>query len=284
MTKIKLDADRLEFTMLIPLYSRAKRTICKGSDFKDHIALKIFKELNYDFRRIQDNYDEAADICIEARTKALDYLVDKYIQRKPYTTIVNIGAGLDTPFNRLDNGKIFWYDLDLPDAIKLRRKFIKETDRNKFISRSMFDYAWFDEVNYTPENGILFVASGVLMYFHEDKIKNFFIKLAERFPGGEFVFDAITSRIALITANRIMRSCGSRKVKFQWYLKSSKILNKWDNRVVLLNDMNYFDRLRRGFASSKLTKLKLYIAKLINAMKYYHLKFLDLRLSQDLSL
>ncbi|MEM2109077.1 MAG: class I SAM-dependent methyltransferase [Candidatus Odinarchaeota archaeon] len=281
MAKIPFEDNSLEFTMLIPFYSRVIRTVYANSDFKDYSALEIFTKMKYDFEKIKNNYDEAAHVCIEARTKALDYLVSKYIERKPYATIVNIGAGLDTPFLRLDNGKILWYDLDLPDAIELRRKFVKETDRNRFISKSMFDYSWFDQINYNPERGILFVASGVLMYFDEEKVKDFLRKIAERFPGGEMVFDAVTSKIAAIVANRRMKKCGNRKAMVCWYVKNSKIFNIWDSRIILIKIMNYFDRIRKRLIASTLTKLKLYISQIINAMKYYHLKFLDGKENQE---
>jgi O-methyltransferase involved in polyketide biosynthesis len=40
---------------------------------------------------------------------------------------VHIGCGLDTRFDRVDNGQVVWYDLDLPLVIGLRRKLIPET-------------------------------------------------------------------------------------------------------------------------------------------------------------
>ncbi len=36
---------------------------------------------------------------------------------------------MDTTFERIDNGRVYWYDLDLPDVIKLRKEFILENDR-----------------------------------------------------------------------------------------------------------------------------------------------------------
>jgi hypothetical protein len=40
--------------------------------------------------------------------------IGKYIERYPEATVINIGAGLDTTFSRVANGKMRWYDLDLP--------------------------------------------------------------------------------------------------------------------------------------------------------------------------
>jgi len=44
---------------------------------------------------------------------------------------VNIGCGFDTTFERIDNGKITFYDLDLPDVINLRKQFISNCSRRE---------------------------------------------------------------------------------------------------------------------------------------------------------
>jgi O-methyltransferase involved in polyketide biosynthesis len=54
-------------------------------------------------------------------------------------TIVNLGAGLDTGFYRVDNGFIQWIDVDLPEVIELRKTVIPETDSSRRISGSPLD-------------------------------------------------------------------------------------------------------------------------------------------------
>ena len=41
---------------------------------------------------------------------------------------------------------LLWYDLDLPDVIELRRKFIRENERRKFISASFLEEKWLKEI------------------------------------------------------------------------------------------------------------------------------------------
>jgi len=38
--------------------------------------------------------------------------------------IVNIGCGLDSRFLRIDNGSVIFYDLDLPELIDLKKRFL----------------------------------------------------------------------------------------------------------------------------------------------------------------
>ena len=54
------------------------------------------------------------------RTEILDNATKAFIHKNPDSVIVNIGCGLDTRYSRLYNGKIRWYDLDLPESIKLK--------------------------------------------------------------------------------------------------------------------------------------------------------------------
>ena len=47
-----------------------------------------------------------------------------FLASHPDAVVVHIGCGLDSRFERVDNGRVEWYDLDLPEVIELRRTFI----------------------------------------------------------------------------------------------------------------------------------------------------------------
>jgi len=50
-----------------------------------------------------------------------------------------VGCGLDTRFDRVDDGQVRWYDLDVPEVIDLRKQFLAESERVTCISGSAFD-------------------------------------------------------------------------------------------------------------------------------------------------
>ncbi|MGH7040909.1 MAG: hypothetical protein ACREFY_02105, partial [Acetobacteraceae bacterium] len=56
---------------------------------------------------------------------------------------------------------------------------------------SAFDPAWMDHVD--DRAGIIIVAQGLFMYFDPDLVRNLFVKIAARFPGGQMIFDLIPS-------------------------------------------------------------------------------------------
>ena len=103
--------------------------------------------------------------------------------------MINLGAGLDTTFYRIDNGSIRWYDLDLPSIIALRKQLLPETDRTHAIAKSLLDASWYDEVTHT-KHGVFAIAGGVLALLEEWQVRAFFSALADHLPGAELVFTA----------------------------------------------------------------------------------------------
>jgi len=101
------------------------------------------------------------------RTEILDNATKAFIHKNPDSVIVNIGCGLDTRYSGLYNGKIRWYDLDLPESIKLRKQFFKETDRYYMIAKSVFDYRWIQEI--PKGKPVLIIAEGVLCILTKKK-------------------------------------------------------------------------------------------------------------------
>jgi len=155
---------------------------------------------------------------------------------------------LDTTFDRMDNGMVMWYDLDLPDVIELRRQFIKETERRKFISASFLDESWLNEI--CVSENVLFIAAGVFYYFEESEVKEFLIRLADRYPGSEIIFDA-SSPYGIKTANRmvIKRSGLDENSYLKWGLKNAETLTTWDRRFRVLNMHYYFGKNGRHFGT-----------------------------------
>src|SRR5664280_281176 len=117
------------------------------------------------------SYDEHYQVNWATRAYHIDSIIIKIIADFPDATIVNIGAGLDTTFQRIDNGKIFWYDLDLQDTIELRRKLIPESERNRFISKSVLDFTWCKDIE-VIRSKVIFIAAGVLCYFDKESVRD----------------------------------------------------------------------------------------------------------------
>ena len=174
--------ENVQNTMLLPLWGRAFASKRNPQILDDKEAARIIDSLDYDFSKIEKSFGEFGGICYISRARILDDIIKDFIKIHPNASIVNIGAGLDTTFSRVDNGCIHWYNLDLPDVIDCRKKFIQDSERNNCIPISVFDVSWFSKIKFNPVDGILFFAAGVFYYFKENELKDLFCAMADYFP------------------------------------------------------------------------------------------------------
>ncbi|MGZ7134728.1 MAG: class I SAM-dependent methyltransferase [Methanobacterium sp.] len=139
------DLKGIPETSLIPLWARAVEAKQPHPIIIDEKAIEIMEQIDYDFSKF--NNQEPTQISIAIRTEILDKATKDFIEKYPTAVIINLGCGLDTRFLRVDNDKIHWYDLDLPEPIQIRRHFFDETTRYKMIAKSVFDYSWIEDID-----------------------------------------------------------------------------------------------------------------------------------------
>jgi O-methyltransferase involved in polyketide biosynthesis len=217
-------------TMLMPLWGRAFASKLNPQILDDSEAIKTVNSLDYDFSKIENNFGEFGGICYIVRARVFDDIIKDFIKEHPNASIVNIGAGLDTTFSRIDNGSIYWHNLDLPEAIEFRKTLIPDSERNIAIPLSVFDFAWFDKIKFEPENGILFTAAGVFYYFKEHEIKQLFCAMSEQFPGGIMAFDAESN------FDFVLAHTGPNSINKKVFQHEAPSMDKFFDKVADLND------------------------------------------------
>lgn len=119
---MKQNLNGVSETLLVPLWARAVEAKHPDPIIKDVKAAEIMQEIEYDFAKLDGEWP--TQISVVVRTELLDRATEAFINRHPDAVIINIGCGLDTRFSRLDNGKVQWYDLDLPEVINTRQHFL----------------------------------------------------------------------------------------------------------------------------------------------------------------
>jgi O-methyltransferase involved in polyketide biosynthesis len=156
--------------------------------------------------------------------------------------VVHLGCGLDSRFERVDNGRVEWYDLDLPEVIELRRNLIgSEKERYDLLGISALEPAWMDIVSIHLPRPFLFLAEGTLVYFEEAQVKALVLGLRDHFPGAELVFDAFSPFVVRMNNLRFSRTkIGAR---FHWGLKHATDLEGWGDGIHLLEEWYYLDHL-----------------------------------------
>jgi O-methyltransferase involved in polyketide biosynthesis len=245
MEKVNVNLGNIQKTLFLPLWGRAVESKKTKPMLIDETAVRIIDQVDFDFSQITQNMEELSQIAWIRRSMYCDQIVREFLRRYPEGTIVNIGCGLDTTFERTDNGKQKWYDLDLPDVIELRRKFVEENERREFITASFLEAEWLAEIE--VKGNVLFIAAGVFYYFNEIEIKEFIVRLIDKYPGSEILFD-VSSPIGVRVANRkVVESAGlDEKSHLVWGLENKKEILAWDPRIKLMGTHYYFRTLRIG--------------------------------------
>jgi O-methyltransferase involved in polyketide biosynthesis len=215
-------------TLLIPLYYRALESQRADALVRDPKAVELVRQLDCDFSDVQSMKKDQVNILL--RVRQFDTLARAFLTEHPEGVIVDLGCGLDTRFERLDNGHLTWYGLDLPEVIELRRELLPETQRSHFVGCSVLDYSWMDALSALAGKPILFLAEAILVYLHEDDVKQLVRELVKRFPGAELVCDAFAPVVVRFhpRPNAVAQP--------RWGLKDDRDVEKWapDQPVVLL--------------------------------------------------
>ncbi|MGZ7193200.1 MAG: class I SAM-dependent methyltransferase [Halobacteriota archaeon] len=246
---MKTHLNGVEGTLLAPLWGRAKFSREYPAVFNDSKAIELVEQIDYDFSGIGDGLRFEGALMIVARAMQFDDKARRFIAAHPTASVINLGAGLDTTFYRIDNGSIEWYDLDLPNVIDVRRQLLPEPGRTKYLATSLFDASWCRDVEHT-EDGVFMICGGVLEWFEESLVNQFLSLLADNFSGAEVVFNA-QSRFGKFINNFGLRRTGAKKMATRWALKDARTITKWDKRIEVLDQFSAVNNIPRDPAWGK---------------------------------
>ena len=266
--KISIKKDTVEETLLLPLWGRAVETEKENPRLIDRGAVEIVRRLEYDFSTIEKTQSMSQHGWI-ARALHIDRMALDFIREHPEGTVVNIGCGLDTTFSRIDNGRMLFYELDLPDVIALRRNFIEDNNRHKSIASSFLDTKWFEEIE--VRDGLLCVAGGVLYYVSEEEVKTFFIALADHFKTCELYFDSLSPMAIKMAKKAVLKKGGmGMSMDGGWGLKPVKSLEKWDKRIKVLSATSMSKGMYKGLPLP--AKIPLAVTDMLGVCSMVHIR------------
>ena len=235
--KIQQSLDGVSKTLLMTLYVRARESQRPDAMIHDDLAVEMVNKLDCDFSRLRmHRHDEIAVII---RMRKFDNHVRDFLKRNPDGVVVHIGCGLDTRFERVDNGRVEWFDLDMPDVIALRTKLIDPAkERYHLLAESVFNDYWLPEAEAFKPRPFLFIAEGVFPYFEESQLRALFLKLRDHFPGCEVVCDAHTPFV--IWVDNLQLAYAGVEARLHWRLKHGCDVETWGPGIQMLDEWNYY--------------------------------------------
>jgi O-methyltransferase involved in polyketide biosynthesis len=254
-------------TMLLPLYARAAETLRPQPIIHDEMAVQMVEQIDYDFSAFAA--DVPTQLGIAIRTEILDEFTRDFITRHPTCRIINLGAGLDTRLWRLDNEQLRWVDLDLPESIEVRTRFLPAHPRQQIIAASALDPAWMEQVENTLPT--LIIAEGLFIYFTEDSVKDLMLALQLRFPSAELLVETIGKH--LLERADSHASVATTEARFTWAIDDPREMENWHPSIHLLDDVSIYDRYPERWQSLYPNLSKPLSALRHKVTRILHLKF-----------
>ncbi|MFF3249833.1 class I SAM-dependent methyltransferase [Actinacidiphila glaucinigra] len=147
MERRRVELGRVQETLLIPLRARAAETRRRRPLTRDPRSVEVADALDRDLTRVGGRLRLLGPVF---RGVVLDEWVREFLEEHPSGTVVEIGVGLNTRYERLDNGAVTWVEIDLPDVIALRRELFAEHDRRRMVAGSATEPDWAAAVAAAP--------------------------------------------------------------------------------------------------------------------------------------
>lgn len=219
-------------TLYIPLAARAAEAKKDNPLFRDDQSAKILYALNLN-GKITDG-GIISTLGILARTMIIDKEIKRMAAENANATIINLGVGLDTRITRVDNGLLTWYDLDLPDVIRIRGQFFQENERVQFVPKSVLDTTWTEQIHSCENSRVILIAEGLLMYFSKEEVIQILALIANRFPGAHLFFDVVHSYF-------VHKKISS---TFLWGIDQAKDIEKLHSSIELIQSWSAGDILK----------------------------------------
>ena len=237
--KIKLSG--VSETLLIPLWARAEETKRADGLIRDEFAVQLVEQIDYDFAKFaRAKYSQTG---VAVRSYILDHETTAFIEQHPDAVCINLACGLDTRFYRVDNGKIDWYNLDLPDVMALRQRLLPEKNvRIHELPASVFDASWLPQIDHAGRP-VLILMEGAAMYFTEEQMRDLFAMLTKAFADASMLIEIMTP--FLVRHQKRQDSVDTQKTPFQWGVKSGKEIEKLNSAITFCKEQTFYEGFRR---------------------------------------
>lgn len=272
MEKIHITKE-LEGTYLATFYGKVLDSRAKEPILGDPYADEVARRIDYNFEKI---FTRGSEISVPIRSKHFDQWTREFLAAHPAATVLHLGPGLDARVFRIDPpADVRWYDIDLPHIIELRKRLYPERHDYKMIGSSVTDLKWLDEI--PADKPVLVVAEGLVMYLPEKDGIALFNKITEKFPGGEFIFDAYSGLMCrLITMSPPAKKAG---IKLPWGFSDPRKLEKQVPRLKLIDAIPFFtlpeliERMKVSGVQALIGSILIHIGPYRNMIRHLRYRF-----------
>jgi O-methyltransferase involved in polyketide biosynthesis len=191
-------------TLLWTLWHRALEARRPDAVLHDPWAVELVERLDYPFAARFGTGGMGLAQGQALRAACFDRVIRGFARAHPGGTVVSLGEGLETQSARVDDGRLRWLGVELPEVAELRLRLLPDGPRRRTFAGSVLDDAWLEAVD--PSAGVLVSAQGLLMYLRPADVHALVDRIAARFPGGGLLFDTVPRWFSARTVAGRMRT------------------------------------------------------------------------------
>ena len=248
--KDKVNTMDLQFgdiqeTALITLAIRASETSRPNARIRDPKAKEIIDALGVDVSKFDPFLSHEG---VVARTIIFREELKRLLKLYPDAVCINLGCGFDDKFSQVDNGRLTWFDVDLPDQIAVRRKVFEDRDRCTMMDGDALDGAW--TKNIPKSDMYLIVMEGVLEYFSKEQVKTCLNMLCDCFPHGFLLAEQHSPFLEKHGSHH--DAVKHTNASFGWGTKSGKEYLSLEPRLKYLSEKSYNEEMKKYTIRGKL--------------------------------
>lgn len=232
----------VEQTAFLTEYARALDSLWPRPILGDALAHEVVGKIDYDFAGLGV---QTSIVCQTAlRAKMLDDRVRGFVGRHPDAVVVDLGAGLDSGFYRVQPPPaVDWYSVDLPGITAVRDRVLPSSPQSHSVPVSLADGHWPDAI--PSDRPAMLIADGLFAFLSEPVIVGIFRRITDHFAFGELAFNDYgrigwVSRVAIKLSPQKMFKDVGRQFGYPGF-KDAHHPQSWNPRMKLVEEASLAD-------------------------------------------
>lgn len=242
---MELKFGDIQETALIPLAIKASETARPNARIKDLKAKEIIDALGVDVSKYDPFMSHEG---VVARTILFRNALIELLKQYPDALCINLGCGFDDKFSQVDNGRLQWYDVDLPDQIAVRRKVYQDRVRCTMLEGSALESDWTNALPKADMN--LIVMEGVLEYFSKSQVKTCLNMFCDSFTHGYLLAELHPPFLEKNSKHH--DAVKHTNATFGWGTKSGTEYLTLEPRMQLVSETSYNEEMKKYTIRGKL--------------------------------
>jgi O-methyltransferase involved in polyketide biosynthesis len=238
--KTKVTLKGVAETLLISLMGRAHDAATQNPILGDLYAKEVMEKLDYNFDELPMSRDAAAGIAL--RTRIYDRWTEAFLAAHSHVTVLHLACGLDSRCQRVDWGShVHWIDVDLPEAVALRRQMLPTSLPGKdyqLIDADVTESTWQEAI--PTDRPTLVVMEGLLSYLQPEDGKRLLQRLVGGFGEGELLFDCLNT-VGLSASQKTHTVVSQTGNAFKWAIDDLKDIEDIHPKLKLLEVIRYLE-------------------------------------------